>query len=77
MSSFSSEHLASPVKQVRDGIWAFPPKDPSGVVAWWLECLPVPVLIDCPEVSAGTIESLKRLCGERSPTIFLTNRESH
>ncbi len=45
--------------------------------SWWLDCDPEPLLIDCPEVSAGTIESLKRLCGQRSPKIFLTNREAH
>ena len=77
MSRFSSDHLASPVKQVKDGIWVFPPKDPKGVVAWWLDCHPFPVLIDCPEVTSELIKDFKKLSEGSSPEIILTSRNSH
>ena len=65
-------------KQARDGIWSFS-RIVGGTLqkAWWLDCDPEPVLIDCPEVSVSTIESLEKLCAGRSPKILLTNREAH
>ena len=65
------------MKQVRDGIWVFPPTGPNGVVSWWLDCHPVPVLIDCPEVTPEVINDLKKLARGSSPEIILTSRTSH
>ncbi len=78
MSTFSSEDFVSSVKQIRNGIWAFPPKkDSKGVVSWWLHSHPVPVLIDCPEVTSEVIKDLKKLAGGASPEVILTSRNSH
>ncbi len=65
-------------KQIRDGLWTFS-KIVGGTFqkSWWLDCNPEPVMIDCPELSANTIEFLKRLAADRAPKIILTNREAH
>ncbi len=77
MSRFPSDHLESSVRKLREGIFVFPPKDPKGVVSWWLDSHPAPVLIDCPELSTKVINDLKKLSGKSAPEIILTNRNSH
>ncbi len=78
MSRFSSDDLSSALKKVREGIWVFPPqKDPKGVVSWWLDSHPVPVLIDCPEVTPEIINDLKKISSGSSPEILLTSRNGH
>ncbi len=65
-------------KEVRPGLWAFPPvKGSNNCQAWWLGCLPEPVLIDCPPVTEENILLLEKLSSKRLTRVILTNRESH
>ena len=78
MVLISSDDSIDLPKQLREKVWLFPPdRGFSGGRAWWLDCSPGPVLIDCPPVNDKTINSLKELSSGRTTRIILTNRDSH
>ena len=78
MSSNSSSDSNIYPERILENLWVFPPnKEANGSTAWWLDCDPEPILIDCPPVSKTIIEELRRLSGKRKARIFLTNRNAH
>ncbi len=78
MSGFYLVKLSNSVKQVRNGLWLFVPKEGSqGIASWWLESKPEPVLIDCPEINSDVLNDLKELSKGYSPRIILTHRDAH
>ena len=67
-----------PPQQVKAGLWVFPPNsDCRGGTAWWLDCQPEPLLIDCPPLTMASIESLQKLAAGRAARILVTSREGH
>ncbi len=78
MSEFLSFDFESSLHRVREGLWMFPSKTAAdGVVSWWLNCSPEPVLIDCPEITVEVLNDLRKLSEGSNPRIILTNRYSH
>ena len=65
-------------EQIRQDLWVFyPSNSQQGSWAWWLDCYPEPVLIDCPPVNRQSINSLKSLSNHKKTRILLTNRDGH
>ena len=70
--------VGRPPQQLRPDLWLFPPnRDSQGGSAWWLDCNPEPVLIDCPPLTQATLTTLETLAAGRQPRILLTSREGH
>ena len=70
--------VGRPPQQLRPDLWLFPPnRDSQGGSAWWLDCDPEPVLIDCPPLTQSTLSALDTLAAGRSPRILITSREGH
>ncbi|KGG14327.1 hypothetical protein EV11_0270 [Prochlorococcus sp. SS52] len=70
--------MSNSVQQIRDWLWMFPSKNSSqGMAAWWLNCEPEPVLIDCPELTPQVINDLEQLSKASNPKILLTSRDGH
>ncbi|KGG11955.1 hypothetical protein [Prochlorococcus sp. MIT 0601] len=64
--------------QVRELIWAFPPKrGADDLTSWWLDLGTGPVLIDCPEITTEFLAQLKVLSKGRKASILLTSKYSH
>ncbi len=81
MSRFSSIDLSNAVTEVSDGLLRISSQYPSKgakIVSWWVDCLPEPILIDCPEQIDRVLKNdLKKLSEGFKPRIILTNRNSH
>ena len=78
MTLTSSLEQGRPPQQIREDLWLFPPnRDCLGGSSWWRDCVPEPVLIDCPPLTEATLQALERLAAGRIPRLLLTNREGH
>ena len=78
MTTTSTLDVGRAPQQLRPDLWLFPPnRDSQGGSAWWLDCDPEPVLIDCPPLTQATVTALESLAAGRQPKILVTSREGH
>ena len=78
MTTTSTLDVGRAPQQLRPDLWLFPPnRDSQGGSAWWLDCDPEPVLIDCPPLTQATVTALETLAAGRQPKILVTSREGH